>query len=100
MSIPAIAFKAKNKENRFLCDGLDCGDWTDENLDTTVFTDALFIFRKDRMKPNQQDIEDFYKFIESLPMSNDVDFIKENYFPVDVELTPEELQTVRERNEW
>lgn len=100
MGIPAIAFKAKNKENRYLCDGPDCGDWSDEYLDTTDFTDALFVIRKDLKQPTQEDLDDFYKFIASLPLSNDVDFIKANYEPVDVELTEDELNIVRERNEW
>ena len=100
MSVPAIAFKAKNKDNRYLCDGIECGDWDDEYLDTTVLSDAMLIIRNDLSKPEESDVEDFYKFIASLPMSNDVQFIKDNYEPVDVELTPEQLRVVRERNEW
>ncbi|TCW59044.1 hypothetical protein EC917_101298 [Bacillus thuringiensis] len=100
MKIPAIAFKAKNKDNRYLCDGPECGDWSDEYLDTQVFTDALFITRYDLQKPNQDDVDKFYKFMAGLPMSNDIEFIKNNYEPVDVELTPEQLKIVRERNEW
>lgn len=100
MKIPAIAFKAKNKIDRYLCDGVECGDWSDEYLDTNVFTDVLFVIRNDLEKPIQQDLQDFYKFIASLPMSNDVDFIKANYVPIYVELTEEELSVVRERNEW
>lgn len=99
-AIPAIAFKAKNKENRYLCDGPDCGDWSDEHLDTTVFTDALFVIRRDFKKPGQQDLDDFYKFMASLPLSNNVAFLKANYEPIDVELTTDELNVVRERNEW
>lgn len=100
MNIPAIAFKAKNKENRYLCDSIDCGDWEDEFLDTTVLSDAMLIIRNDLSKPEEKDIEGFYKFIAALPMSNDVQFIKDNYDPVEVELTPEQLRIVRERNEW
>lgn len=100
MNISAIAFKAKNKEERYLCDGPECGDWEDDFLDTTVLTDSMLIIRKDRSKPDEADIENFYKFIASLPMSNDVQFIKDNYDPVEVELTPKQLQIVRERNEW
>ncbi|MEK4678231.1 hypothetical protein [Bacillus sp. FSL K6-2944] len=100
MKISVIAFKAKNKENRYLCDGPDCGDWTDEHLDTQVFTDALFVIRNDLKKPTEEDLQNFYKFIASLPMSIEVEFIKNNYDPMEVELTPEELKIIRERNEW
>lgn len=99
-TIPAIAFKAKNKEGRYLCDGLDCGDWDDEYLDTAVLHDALLIIRNDLSKPGEKDIEDCYNFFSKLPMSNDVQFMKDHYDPVEVELTLEQLAIVRERNEW
>ncbi|WP_029516263.1 hypothetical protein [Paenibacillus polymyxa] len=98
--IKAIAFKAKGKDGRYLCDGIDCGDWADENLDTKVLADALLIIRKDLTEPGEKDIEDFYKLFASLPMSNDVQFVKDNYYPIPVVLTQEELKIVRERNEW
>ncbi|MEC0211866.1 hypothetical protein ABEX47_17280 [Paenibacillus ehimensis] len=100
MGVSAIAFKAKNKEGRYLCDGIECGDWDDEWLDTLVLSDATLIIRNDLSKPDESDIEDFYKFVAALPMSNDVDFIKRNYDPVEVELTDEQLAIVRERNDW
>ncbi|MFB5761124.1 hypothetical protein [Paenibacillus medicaginis] len=98
--IKAIAFKAKGKEGRYLCDGIECGDWSDEFLDTTVLTDALLIIRNDLTEPGDQDIEDCYNFFSSLPISNDVQFVKDNYDPVPVVLTQAELEIVRERNEW
>ncbi|UGO49462.1 hypothetical protein P9C73_gp46 [Bacillus Phage vB_BanS_McSteamy] len=100
MKIPTIAFKAKNKEDRYLCDGPDCGDWSDEYLDTQEVTDALHIIKNDLTKPNEEDIKNFYKFIASLPLSNDVEFIKNNYDPVEMEITQEQLEIIRERNEW
>ncbi|MCY9764688.1 hypothetical protein M5X06_31980 [Paenibacillus alvei] len=96
----AIAFKARNKDNRYLCDGIECGDWEDEFLDTMVLSDATLIIRNDLSKLDKKDIEDFYQFIAALPMSNDVQFIKDNYDPVEVELTPDQLRIVRERNDW
>lgn len=101
MNIPAIAFKAKDKEGRYLCDGIECGDWEDEFLDTKVLEEATLIIRtEDFQKPTDEDLEDFYKFISSAPLSNDVKFLKDHYDPVEVELTPEQLAIVRERNEW
>ncbi|MDR4328314.1 hypothetical protein [Bacillus pseudomycoides] len=99
MKIPAIAFKAKNKD-RYLCDGPDCGVWSDEYLDTQEFTDALFVIKNDLKKPTEEDLQNFYKFMASLPFNNDVEFIKRNYDPVHVELTKEQLEIVQERNEW
>lgn len=83
-----------------MCDGIEYGDWEGEFLDTKALSDATLIIRNDLSKPDSGDIEDFYKFIASLPLSNDVAFIKEHYEPVEVELTDDELKIVRERNVW
>ncbi|WP_254438273.1 hypothetical protein [Paenibacillus sp. DCT19] len=72
----------------------------DENLDTTVLSDAMLLIRKDLTEPDAMDIEGYYKFMASLPLSNDVQFIKDNYDPSTVILTQAELKTIRERNEW
>lgn len=98
-TIPVIAFRARNKQDRYLCDGPDCGDWSDEELDTAIVTDFLFIVRSDFSKPGQQDIEDFYSFMSKLKIAADVEFIKAHYDPVEMELTQEQLNVVRERNE-
>ncbi|MBE0344248.1 hypothetical protein E4V51_31145, partial [Paenibacillus sp. 28ISP30-2] len=92
--------KAKGKDERYLCDGIDCGDWEDEYLDTTILSDALLIIRNDLSEPDDKDVEDFYKFFGSLPITNDVQFVRDNYDPIPVVLTQEELKIVRERNEW
>ncbi|CAM4021213.1 hypothetical protein [Mesobacillus zeae] len=44
MGIPVIAFKAKNKVDRYLCDGPECGDWSDEYLDTQLHFHGIIIF--------------------------------------------------------
>ncbi|MDM5278818.1 hypothetical protein QUF95_15575 [Paenibacillus silvae] len=98
--IKAIAFRAKDKPGRYLCDGIDCGDWGDENLDTAVLSDAMLLIRNDYSEPVQKDIEDYYKFMASLPLSNDIQVIKDNYEPVTVILTQSELKIIRERNGW
>ena len=103
MNIPAVAFKALNKENRYLCDGIDCGDWGDEQLDTTVFTDALFIIRSDHKRPSPSDVENHMRvfFFESgLRTLEQIKMLKTDYEAVDVELTPEEFAIVCERNDW
>lgn len=98
--IKAIAFKANGKDNRYLADGMEFVDWEDENGDVEGLDKALLIIRKDQSEPDQSDVDDFYKFIASLPMSNDVQFIKDNYQWVTVEITPDQLAANRERNEW
>ncbi|MEK4113246.1 hypothetical protein MHH92_23550 [Paenibacillus sp. FSL M7-1414] len=98
--IKAIAFKAKGKKGRYLCDGMDCGDWSDTDLDTEVLSDAMMIIRPDLAEPGEQDIEDFFSLITHLPLNNDVQSIKDNYEPVSVILTQAELNKVRARNEW
>lgn len=98
--IPTIVFKAKNKEGRYLCDGPDCGDWDDEYLDTKNITDALHVVKQDHTKPGDESLQEFYELIKSLPVSNDVDFIKANYEPVDYEITEEQFKEIRDRNGW
>ncbi|MEC0136152.1 hypothetical protein P4H94_04520 [Paenibacillus macerans] len=100
MNVPAIVFKAKNKEDRYLCYDVTRGDWSDEHLDTPNITDAMLILRKDYAKPTAQNIEEFYGFITNPPFDSDFGFIKNNYEPVEVGLTPEQVETVRIRNGW
>jgi hypothetical protein len=66
MNIPAVAFKAKNKENRYLCDGPDCGDWSDEYLDTQERTDALYIIPE--ITTNKQLASDLLSWMEGLEL--------------------------------
>lgn len=98
--VQAIAFKANNKENRYLADGIDFVDWEDEYGDVEGLDYALLLIRKDLTTPDQKDVDDFYKFTATLPMSNDVQFIKDNYQWAIIEITPEQLAANRERNEW
>ncbi|OSM09676.1 hypothetical protein BTH38_29310 [Bacillus toyonensis] len=100
MKIPTIVFKAKNKENSYLCNGPDCGDWSDEFLDKQEITDALHIIKTDFKKPTEEDVQNFYKFMASLPFNNDVEFIKKQYDPVDMEITQEQLEVIRMHDEW
>lgn len=98
--VKVIAFKANGKDNRYLADGIDCVDWSDDYGDVTNLGEALLIFGEGLTEPNQSNVENFYKFIASLPMSNDVRFIKDNYEPVTIEITAEQLAENKERNEW
>ncbi|KQY90964.1 hypothetical protein ASD24_24520 [Paenibacillus sp. Root52] len=98
--IKAVAFKAKNKNGRYLPDGIDCGDWDDEDMDTNVLSNALLVIRQDLKEPVKQDVQDFYTSLSESPMSTDVQSIQENYDPVPVILTQSELNIVRERNQW
>ncbi|MEC1351660.1 hypothetical protein [Bacillus licheniformis] len=99
-TIPAIAFKAKGKENRYLCDGPDCGDWSDENLDVTNVEDALCLVRKDKERVTDQDVKDFFDMIPDLDWGPSADEIKENYDPVHINLTEAQYNVMKERNDW
>lgn len=98
--IKGIAFKAKDKKGRYLSDGIDCGDWDDDRFDTKVLSNSMIIIRHDLKEPEEKDIEDFYKSFGSLPITNDVESLKENYDPVPVILTQSELKIIRDRNDW
>ncbi|MBU8789025.1 MULTISPECIES: hypothetical protein [Bacillus] len=104
-TIPVIAFKAKDKEKRYLCDGPDCGDWSDENLDVSDIEDALCLVRKDKQRPTDDDIDHFFDVIhllssEGFSYGPSVDDIKENYDPVHVNLTEAQYNVMKERNDW
>ncbi|MER1249790.1 hypothetical protein NQS42_18370 [Bacillus sp. C10(2022)] len=99
-TIPAIAFKAKGKESRYLCDGPDCGDWSDENLDVTNIEDALCLVRKDKERVTDQDVKDFFDMIQDLDWGPNAEEIKENYDSVHIDLTEAQFNVIKKRNDW
>ncbi|WLR54857.1 hypothetical protein LC048_21055 [Mesobacillus subterraneus] len=96
--IKAIAFESKERSGMFVSDGLEVPS-VDENGETDVLEDALLVIRLDLQPPQQKDLEDFYKFFSSLKFF-DYEGFREHAASVDVELTPEQVNVVRERNEW
>ncbi|MCY8438590.1 MULTISPECIES: hypothetical protein [Bacillus] len=98
-TIPAIALKAKGKENRYLCDGPDCGDWSDENLDVTNIEDALCLVRKDKERLTDDDVDSFFHKLQFLDWV-DAMGIKEHYDPVHVDLTEAQFSVIKKRNDW
>lgn len=99
--IPAIVFEARDKKNRFLCDGPECGDWSDDRLDVGLedITDALSLIRKDKSIPDDNDIEDFYKFLGCLKFGPDVSDVKKYYKPVHITFTEEQYKVIKERQD-
>ncbi|UZN56722.1 hypothetical protein [Bacillus paralicheniformis] len=98
-TIPVIAFKAKGKEKRYLCDGPDCGDWSDENLDVTNIEVALCLVRKDKERPTDDDVDSFFHMLQFLDWVDAMD-IKENYDPVHIDLTEAQFNVIKKRNDW
>ncbi|APJ26605.1 MULTISPECIES: hypothetical protein [Bacillus] len=98
-TIPAIAFKAKNKRNRYLCDGPDCGDWSDENLDVTNIEDALCLVRKDKERLTDDDVDSFFHKLQFLDWV-DAMGIKEHYDPDHIDLTEAQFNVIKKRNDW
>ncbi|CDQ41486.1 hypothetical protein [Virgibacillus salexigens] len=107
--IPAIAFKNKNKIDRYLSNGLDAGDWSDEDLEVAheSLEDAFLIIREDHSVPTDEDVEALIeeskaykkfmidKFGDNL-ISFDVEKWLEHYEPVLVELTEEQYTASKE----
>ncbi|WP_419893252.1 hypothetical protein [Oceanobacillus kimchii] len=104
--INAIAFKNKSKEDRFLSNGPDAGDWSDEDLDVKIdsIEDAFLIVREDRSTPNDDDLKNLVmesrmhkkimkeRFGEDAIISFDVDEWFKHYDPVLISITEEELE--------
>ncbi|TWJ42204.1 hypothetical protein [Bacillus licheniformis] len=99
-TIPAIAFKAKYKENRYLSDGPDCGDWSDPNGDVKDLEDAFCIIKVNLESPSVADVEMIYNLFDALKFGPSSTEIKAHYEPVYVELTQQQFQAIRVRNEW
>lgn len=109
-TIPVIAFKNKAKDNRFLCNGPDAGDWSDEELDVHIddIQNAFMIWRKDFSKPNQSDVDNLLeeskmhkknmkaRFGDSATISFDVEEWLEHYEPINIEITQEQFEEVEE----
>ncbi|MBU8787112.1 MULTISPECIES: hypothetical protein [Bacillus] len=99
-TIPAIAFKAKNKKGRYLSDGPDCDDWSDPNGDVENLEDAFCIVKVNLESPSVADVEMAYNLFDYLKFGPSSTEIKEHYEPVYVELTQQQFQTIKKRNEW
>ncbi|WP_121605544.1 hypothetical protein [Virgibacillus sp. Bac332] len=108
--VPAIAFKNKDKTERYLSNGPDAGDWSDEDLDVAheSLEDAFLIVREDHSMPTDEDVEALLeeskaykkfmidKFGDDALISFDVEKWLEHYEPVLVELTEEQYTASKE----
>ncbi|WP_163538279.1 hypothetical protein [Gracilibacillus sp. YIM 98692] len=109
-TIPVIAFKNKAKKDRFLSNGPDAGDWSDDDLDVSVseIENAFMIWRGDLTKPTDKDVEALKE--ESKAHKNfmldqygtdavinfDVEQWLEQYEPVNLEITKEQWELAKE----
>ena len=97
--VKAIAFEAYERKGMYCADGPDISSM-DVNGETTKVEDSLLVIRtKDLQPPTDDDLLGAYKFLNSLGFF-DYEAFRENYKPVNVELTDEQVNVVRERNEW
>ncbi|KAB8139286.1 hypothetical protein F9U64_01285 [Gracilibacillus oryzae] len=110
--IPVIAFKNKAKEDRYLANGPDAGDWDDEELDVHIddIQNAFLIWRIDKTKPTQEDLENIIKesrehkqnmierFGDASLISYDVEKWLEDYEAAWIEITKEQLEASKEWN--
>ncbi|WP_200411389.1 hypothetical protein [Virgibacillus salexigens] len=110
--IPAIAFKNKNKIDRYLSNGLDAGDWSDEDLDVAheSLENAFLIVRDGHSMPTDEDVEALLgeskaykkfmidKFGDDALISFDVERWFEHYEPVFVKLTEEQYTALKKWN--
>ncbi|MCU0155719.1 hypothetical protein [Bacillus safensis] len=97
-TVPAIVFKNKHTE-RYLSYGPDFMDLTDPNGDVKEITDALCLIRKDREKPSDQDLTDFYNMVSQHNAPLDINDLKNCYYPAHVDYTIEEFERIKARHE-
>ncbi|WP_182200110.1 hypothetical protein [Paraliobacillus salinarum] len=105
-TVSVIAFKNKDKDNRFLSNGMDAGDWSDEDLDVHIdnIENAFMIWRKDFSKPTENDVDDLLKqsqahkklmikrFGDDAIINFDVENWLIQYEPINLEITKEQFQ--------
>lgn len=96
------AFENKEEKGLYLCDGIDCyDDKYNENGDVKDLSQALVVFGKELAEPTEEHLEQFKSFMRSLKFSIDWDNDAEpNYNAVKVGLNREQVDVIRERNEW
>lgn len=98
--IPCIAFQSKASPNLYLCDGPDCVSNENENGDVSDLSQALIVVSKTFTAPSTGMLEEFKGFMRDLKLINwDAD-IEPNYTAVHVNISQEQLNIIRERNEW
>jgi len=99
--IPVIAFKNKNKTNRYLAASMDFGDWEDDELDVKQenIQCAMMLWREDHSKPDETDVQKLVEmsnkhkermieeFGDAAFVSFDVEGWLKEYDPVNLEIT-------------
>lgn len=97
--IKAIAFESIENKGRYVADGVEMAFMGDEDGNVEELEYALLVIRNDLQPPKQNDVEEFYQFMSKLKFFHYDEFRKMSK-PVTVEITMEQLQEIRERNEW
>lgn len=100
--VPAIVFKNRHKEGRYLPESMDLGDPDDDDLDITIdeIENALIVVSDDLTTPDEKDVQKVRDFFKSIKFALDFDVVDVHYEPVHVKLTIEQYNEVAERNGW
>lgn len=98
--IPAVAFKSKTSPTLYLCDGPDCINNENENGDVYDLSQALIVINKTFTTLTNAEIEAFKQFMRGLRFFDWDKDIEPNYTEVHVNISQEQLNIIRERNEW
>jgi len=111
--IPVMVLRNKTNPERYLAASADVGDFEDENWDVTLkdIQNAYMIIRNDHAKPTMEDFEghkQFHaewkqalikKFGPNPFISLDFEAVCEHYEPVNIEITQEQYEYVKEMME-
>lgn len=97
--IKAIAFESIEHKNHYVADGIEMAFEGDEDGHVSNLENALLLIRNDYQKPTSEDLESFYEMMSTLGMFNYQEF-RNHYKAIDVEISEELLEVIRERNEW
>ena len=95
------AFENKNDPGYYLADGIDCLwlEGSNKEGDAGRLENALLVIRTDLAEATKEDLESNIKMFRSLSYL-DWEFVEQHYKPVLVEINEEQLEIVRDRNEW
>ncbi|MEN2465935.1 hypothetical protein [Ornithinibacillus sp. JPR2-1] len=108
--VPVIVFQNKENKDRYLANGPENGDWSDENLDVLMedIECAFMIWRDDFESPGDKDLEELKqtsinhkktmreRFGDDAVINFDVEEWLKHYTPVNIEITQEQFDKARE----
>lgn len=97
----AYAFEFIFDKGKYLSDGVECMDTSNEGGDVTDLSQALVVFGQDFNEPTKDELFMFVEFMKTFKSVIDWEGdVEPSYVAVIVELTEEQVKIIKERNDF